>query len=597
MLNVIDCNEKYYTYEELRYLFLKKEIQQGVFATFHPQPHKNLQKHSIEKIRDLYAKSIDDENCVKQLLMPDIQYTDAKTFKQVWNEFVRDYTEFFAFIGLLPTYYKGVGGNSGEKKHYVTNLVKQFQNNEISIEELILMFKFRNTSKDYDNLDMYHIEVRPFVLAIKALNYYKSNGYTFVNPHIISAIVCHCRNEFDSFIEVISVFPNPNKDLIEYKDNFDRLTKEIERVTLLLKPYLEHIGVVEVVKKGNKNQYKILDKVNEIKYPLNCVFCDGHIGKYKLTPLIGKVLRICNQYANSPILPNDLFDVHFSEDDKNSIIQEFINLGIFTSCQNNIIQLNSIENQYFINPYSDFMSIDDAEYVDSFNEIILNETSQSIIVEYDVLAQEILELKNAALSSNGADYEQKLFGFIDNRLSIFTNKNWYGTATTGQRLSDIACIANVYTNSETRKILIIIECKASNAIRSFDERKERDDIINTLKKYKDENFDGVWYWIADSRALPDFDIHGGYRNSSNNYSLIEKLNILQFDISEETRRPSIVTAFSIDALIVYLKYLYQNTKNLTSTDKITESTVPHFWRWSKKFMNVQYITIHKDLTL
>ena len=71
----------------------------------------------------------------------------------------------------------------------------------------------------------------------------------------------------------------------------------------------------------------------------------------------------------------------------------------------------------------------------------------------------------------------------------------------------------------------------------------------------------------------------------------------EFDISEESRLPSIVTAFSIDALVTYLAYLYQHTRTFNKEDKITETTVPHFWRWSKKFMNVQYVTIHKQMNL
>ena len=149
----------------------------------------------------------------------------------------------------------------------------------------------------------------------------------------------------------------------------------------------------------------------------------------------------------------------------------------------------------------------------------------------------------------------------------------------------------------TKNIVIIVECKAGRAIRSFDERKEIDDVTNTLSR-TNERIDGVWYWVVDGDSLPSVDEHGGYRSNSLSKSFIEKLNDIQFSVSEYMRVPTIVTAFSFEAIKNYISYLYDKVgvknNNIISLNKVN---VPHFWRWSKKFMNLQYVMVHKELRL
>lgn len=180
MLHTIDTYKSFYTYEELRLLFLRTEIQADVFKDFHAKVHTNLCGHQNAKLRTLYQQAkLGDNRSAEAMLEHGLRYTNQKSFRQVWNEFVRDYTEFFAFLGLLPTYYKGLAG--GENRHYVTSLLKDYQSNKVSLQDLLLAFKFRNSSKDYTNLEMYHIEVRPFVLVLKALQFYKKRGLDIVN--------------------------------------------------------------------------------------------------------------------------------------------------------------------------------------------------------------------------------------------------------------------------------------------------------------------------------------------------------------------------------------------------------------------------------
>ena len=46
----------------------------------------------------------------------------------------------------------------------------------MSLSEIVLGMKFRNASKDYSNFEMYDITLRPFVVALKILQYAKDKG-------------------------------------------------------------------------------------------------------------------------------------------------------------------------------------------------------------------------------------------------------------------------------------------------------------------------------------------------------------------------------------------------------------------------------------
>ena len=156
MLECIDLNKEFYSYKELRLLFLKEQIKQDVLKIFHKKYDSNLKEHLNLQIREIYTRCINnptDEN-LNDLL--NCQYSKAKTFKQIFNETTRDYTEFFAFLGLLPTYYKGKAG--GENKHFVSERLREYRKGEVSLEQLILDFKYRNSSKNYEVLDK-HIKI------------------------------------------------------------------------------------------------------------------------------------------------------------------------------------------------------------------------------------------------------------------------------------------------------------------------------------------------------------------------------------------------------------------------------------------------------
>ncbi len=604
MLNCIDLTKESYFYEELRLLFLLEEIKAGKLKIFHSTYHNNLRNHINPEVSKAYDDCLCNPTKENAIALLNLKYSSKKTFKQVFNETVRDYTEFFAFLGLLPTYYKSQAG--GDKKHFVSQRLKDYMSQKISLEQLIFDFKYRNSSKDYDSLEMYSITVRPYIIALKAIKHYLSLGYELINPRVISAIVLYSKSESEEKLqELFSLFIKPDiSDFTCYSnlfesEKFDSICKELDRATLQLKPYLKETGYVGVQKSGNKNYYSKGEKdINELKFAKKVAFCNYHINGLTITPIVGKILYTLYfaSYNNiKQIDESNLFDKNITHDDKMYILKELENMGCIKR-EKGIIYVSSIENQVSINPYTEFFDIEESNYVSNISELKFNDSPISVVKENKMIDDEFEKLRPLALGSNGPAYEKALYEFINKYFHIFSIK-WYGANSTGKRLSDILLKAKIRDGSKNKQIAIIVECKAGNAVRAFDERKETDDIINTLQKEKNfGQIDGVWYWVVNGNSLPKIDEHGGYRGNELSKSFIEKLSTIQFEISEARRIPTIVTAFSFDAIKNYLKYLYSKTENIRS-EELNKIDVPHFWRWSKKFMNLQYVMVYKDLGL
>lgn len=596
MLECIDLNKEFYSYKELRLLFLKEQIKQDVLKIFHKKYDSNLKEHLNLQIREIYTRCINnptDEN-LNDLL--NCQYSKAKTFKQIFNETTRDYTEFFAFLGLLPTYYKGKAG--GENKHFVSERLREYRKGEVSLEQLILDFKYRNSSKNYEVLDMYSISVRPYLIALRACYHYFNKGFTRVNNKIISAIVLYAQNENIDYL--LSLFKDPTKSISEYKklfnkEEFEAIEKELGRATLQLSPYLLHTGYL---KRENSFYMRGDKEFNESCYAKKVAFCNSCIGNLTITPVVGKIIYNLYKFAlngKKKVSIDSLFDHNVNIEDKSFLIKELIELDCVSIMGNNLI-INPVEKQIAINPYSDFFDISDSNYVANITS--MNLYSEPMFVEdIDISIDSEFELiRPIALGSNGAKYEESIYELIKTHFGSFSAK-WYGASSTGKRVSDIFIRTKVKDGMEDKNIAIIIECKAGNAVRAFDERKEWDDILNTLSIEKaNGTIDGIWYWVVNGNSLPSVDEHGGYRQNSLSKSFVEKLSELQFNISEYMRVPTIVTAFSFEAIKNYISYLFDKIGD-QSCDVINKIDVPHFWRWSKKFMNLQYVMVHKELRL
>lgn len=596
MLSCIDLNKEFYYYEDLRLLFLKKQISENKLFEYHPSYDDNLENHSKREIRQLYSRCKNDPSDDNLIELLNCQYTDKKTFKQVFNETVRDYTEFFAFLGLLTTYYKGRVG--GEKKHFVTQRLKDYLGNKITLEELLIDFKYRNTSKDYNSLDMYSIEVRPFYVALKAIDYYFKKGFTYISKSIISAIVLYSKTENIDWL--LRIFDNPELDISEYKNQFvsadyGSIKDELGRANLFLRPYLCEMKYVKATQKFYIKGSRDIVLSN---YPKNVAFCNSIVGCLSITPVIGKVLYTLYSYSRmgfNKIYLSDLFDENTDTNDRDFILSELKNMKCILNYDSNKCELNTYEHQISINPYTEFFDIKDCDYVANIGEIRLYDGSFVANEEDVIFKQKIENIRQYALGSDGTAYENNLYLLLRDYFELF-NVNWYGANSIGQRLSDITLMAKIQNEDRIQNIVIIIECKAGNAIKAYDERKEKADVINTLTKLKqnENQIDGVWYWVVNGDSLPSIDSHGGYRRNEYSKSFVEKLNEIQFSVSEMMRVPTIVTGFSFDSIKNYLCYLHSKTGG---NDIINQIDVPHFWKWSRKFFNLQYVTVHKDLRL
>jgi len=594
MLKSIDLSKEYYQYHELRLIFLKKQIEDDVLKVFHPRYDLNLKYHSNPKVIKIYNLCIENPTNDNLEKLLNVQYTPKKTFKQVFNETVRDYTEFFAFLGLLPTYYKGKAG--GEKRHYITSRLKDYIAENISLENLLFDFKYRNSSKDYESLTMYHIKVRPFIVALKSANKYFDLGFKTINPHIISAIVIYSKNE--NVDDLISKFHDPTLTIKDYESlfvgEFDSIENEIGRATLFLKPYLIELGYLRNTKIGNRHFYSKGDKTfDDSIYANKVAFCNEFLGSISLTPSVGKILFKLYSAAKAKIQvisKQDLFDNNIEKNDINFLCSELKEMGVISNFSSNSVEVSHLSKQYSINPYIDFFDYEDSKYAYDIEFVLLNR--EQIVFSSDThLLEQLNKLRPIALSSDGEKYEEELYKLLESNFDLFSVK-WLGSNSVGKRLSDIIVEANIFDGSRNKKIAIIIECKAGKSVRSFDERKEIDDIINTLSR--EENYDGIWFWVVNGDALPSVDQHGGYRTNALSKSFMEKLLDIQFMVSEYMRVPTIVTAFSFNAISNYLLYLFNKTKNINSK-VINKVNVEHFWRWSKEFMNLQYVMVHKEL--
>jgi len=194
-----------------------------------------------------------------------------------------------------------------------------------------------------------------------------------------------------------------------------------------------------------------------------------------------------------------------------------------------------------------------------------------------------------AKASDGECYEVFLNELLQDK---FDKKNvkHFGSMSSGQRLSDICYFTDVIDESgEKERILNIVEAKAGNAIKSLDERKEIDNIINLLMELNNKKvkFDGVWFQLVNGDSIPRQHGHGGFRSARNyQYSFEEKLLRIHMAIMNQIWKPVLVTAFSYKEYYNFLQNI-----NLQNERPISKVTTPHYWVWSKKFMDLNYVSI------
>lgn len=543
MLNSLDVNKEYYVYDDIKSLFFEKLVIEDRFKEFHPQVYKNIVNNN--ELALIYS-NIEKGNA-KYIDIKNIKYSDKKNFNQIWNETVRDYVEFFAFTGLLPSYYKGYSLEN-EKRHYVGELLKRYINKEITYSEILYKMKYKNASKDKNKIEEYDVRNRPFVLALKLLNAFKLKGYSEIDSKTIMFYIKNTKNE--DTINFDELYPINKND---FNDNDFR---ELGRASTFMKQHMQYAFNLEI--KDSRETIFILDNfdINNYNFKNRAIFMDDIYGVIEITPYLLKSLNDINN-INDYDFKDDLVKYNLIDND-NKLLVDF---NIDTD----------LANRTLVKQYLDAESM---KFTPSKN--IKSK-------EYYIKGKEISE------NSDGTKYEN----FIYEQLKCKFGNCVYqlGAAFIGQRLSDLAFDINVYNEDVINRLRIVVEAKAGNAIKAFDERKEKNNLLNTLTLNNlDRNYDGVWYIVVNGNSIPNSSKHGGYRNSTTQLSFLDKLLQIQFKTNMESQKPTLVTAFSYDKFMDFL-----NDINLPDNyEYISKVNAPDFWVWSKKFVKESFVTIHAD---
>lgn len=548
IISLIDENKEYYLYDELKAMMFEEEVKQGCFEIFHKGMYKKFMNSS--EFNALYEKVKECELSYKDLKK--IPFSPQKDFNRNWNEIVRDYFEFIAFTGLMPSYYKGQSRES-DKRYYIGNTLKQFKRGEITYQDILFKMKHRNASKDFSSFTkQYDIRNRPFVVALKVLDMFKQKGFKSIDGKSIIYYVIDTKNEDD--LNKRDVKPINKNDFS--KSDY----KEIGRYTTFMRQHLTRkLNVKDLASSPKRpcvfdlttfdiNSYNFKDKAVFI----GDVF-EGKTKNIELTPYILKCI------SN----PSAIVDKELKEDLKE--------LGL----------IDDTKPLCDFNPDTDLMSRELVELF--FNEpVSIPENQVSERVE---VTTEYREGKEISSSSDGSAYEKFLYHMLKNKFGEKSVK-WYGSHTTAQRLSDIVCDVTVKDIDGTdNSIKIIVEAKAGAAISAFDERKEIDDIANTLGQENTDKCNGIWYIVVDSDKIPLVNQHGGFRRGANQKSFKDKLIFIHQSILSQMWKPTLVTAFSYDE---FMKFLY---KINYEKGFVTRMRTPNFWMWSKNFIQDSYVSV------
>lgn len=545
ILSLIDVSKDYYLYDELKAMMFEEEIRQGVFEKFHPGMYRNFMND--ERLKFYYDNVLSGKFNYEDVKR--IPYSPKKTLNGCWNEQSRDYFEFIAFTGLLPSYYKG-RAIENEKRYYVGNTMKQYKSGILNYQDILFKMKFRNASKNYENIEQYNVRNRPFVVAIKVLNILKNKGYTKIDGDSLSFIIRNIRNEDDLDREDVKAEIKPV--------NFDNWSsadrKEIGRGTTFLKRHLSEELNVELVTARPITFNLETFNISNYHFKDKAVFIGDVYNDLEVTPLFIK-------YLSNPTTIEDDY-----------IKEEMINLGL----------INQNSSLYDFNIDTDL--VDRNLVIQAMSTEAVTEAIYSNRIEATELYRKGKEISE---SGNGSQYEEFLYTFLKDKFGEDKVK-FLGSNTVGQRLSDILFDIEVQNEDIRSKVRIIIEAKSGGAITSFDERKEKDDILNTLadRRYS-QDYDGIWYMVVDSNRIPTTDRHGGFRENNNQVSFKQKLLRIQSTIMPAIAKLTMVTAFSYAEFMKFIDSINYN-KNMNF---ITRVQAPDFWTWSNKFVETSYVTI------
>lgn len=641
MLKSLDLDRKSYTFKEIVAHLFQSELNEGVFKKFHGNmPYKiisgqvpdkkairikfevikksgkkpngmpeelfsKVMSSSLDEATDYFIKKRASEFAKKKDGSAlKIQYKPTKTWQQNWVEFVRDYIDFAAYCGLLPCYYKlPTERASPEDGYVITPKLKDFIQNKISLEEILMEFKYSNSSINIRRYKQFNIEVRPFYALLKLLSILKNKKINKVERKILFGSISCLTNEkeLDSAAEFIDEFIKSKEDFDDYPISF---IEEIGRFATGMHRFLTETDLIKEYSEKGITYYSITKKGEDLlnKIPQNSLFFGHYYGELYYSPVVAFILKMFKDYSengDNEVGLSDVLDVlkNIDKDELSEILEGIsrLNPSPIKKIEENKILLNSFTKQYDVSPYVDFASLEEAGFI--YLQRISERTTKRLEIKRLIIPPKdtLKALVDAALASDGTKYEDEVEKAI--RLLNLGDVRRFGQKTAFQRLSDIVWKLEYESNGEIKTLLIIIETKAGGAISAFKEDKESEDMINTLSNfYKDDftNLEGIWAVILDSNKIPDSKGHGGFRGDEKlSKSFMEKMMVIHKRLTAAFGKPVLVTAFAIRPFLEYYTYLYSIIKqnNLTNINAFVEE----FYMKGKVFFDdYRYIKILND---
>lgn len=658
LISKLDPAKKHYKANELQKIFLTEQVRADQFRVFHPKPYRNFTEqtppdketlrgkfealentalcppHTIPEVyakiqelgpddalewflqnrRDAFTRFVSDpDRYYDEFVMT--PYTTQKQWKYNWAEFVRDYIQFLSYIGIIPAYYKGWGREnemSGEAGFVVSKLGERYINQEITLPRMLMGYKYRNALINLDNYPQYARKVRPFFAALQLLSQFKAEGVMHIERNLLAGLVS-CIMDESEIRQIVNTYKEPLRN--DAQNNLqgqftvnEVFTKEIGRFALTLSKFLIETGLVDTNRSGRFGYLSITELGEQTlsEEPKKIAVTNDVIGKLRLTPIIGYILkhfadsvRAGNQevslselYESSELLKSLLDDAGFKE--LLSDIAELADSPIARITEDRII-LQNLDHQYGINSSSDFSDIYDSNFVEG---VPIRPRRQEVVrVERsEVLDGIVQRLTAASLASDGEAYENELYEAIANLIGRDYAFQLGNVGSRAQRLSDTVWKVPILFDDEPKKLLVIFESKAGNAITAFDERKEKDDLKRTIRHFANEltEIAGIWYVVVDGERLPE-NQHGGFRGGQN-LSFEEKLHDIQNTVLSVVNKPVLVSAMNIHSFVEYYKYLYQVTRQFGNTfTAFNDTVVQNFWIWGNLFHPIRsYSKIYND---
>lgn len=658
LVSKLDPTKKHYKAIELQKLFLTEQVRTDQFKVFHPKPYRNFTEatppdkeslrvkfealentalcppHTIPEVyskiqelgpedalewflqnrRDAFARFASDPvQYYESFVMT--PYTTQKQWKYNWAEFVRDYIQFLSYIGIIPAYYKGWGREnemSGEAGFVISKLGERYITNEITLPRMLMGYKYRNALVNLDNFPQYARKVRPFFAALRLLSLFKVGGVVHIERNLLAGLVS-CIVDEGEIEEIVRTHKRSLRDDAQnslhsqFKIN-DVFTKEIGRFALTLSKFLIETGLIKTNRMGRLGYLSIteLGELTLADEPKKIAVSNDVIGKLRLTPIIGYILKhfadsvraghqevsLLELYESSELLKSLLDTTGFRQ--LLNDIHEVVDSPLEGIIDDRIV-LRDLNYQYSINSSTDFSDIYDSNFVEGvpirprIQEVVRVERSE-------ILDGIVTRLTTASLASDGEAYENELYEAITKLIGREYTFQLGNVGSRAQRLSDTVWKVPIIFDDEPKKLLVIFESKAGNAISAFDERKEKDDLKRTIRHFANDltEIAGIWYVVVDGAHLPE-NQHGGYRGGQS-LSFEEKLHDIQNTVLSVVNKPVLVSAMNVYSFTEYYKYLYQITRQFGDTfTAFNDTVVQNFWIWGNLFHPIRsYSKIYND---